>query len=110
MEMLTPALMAPKTRVAEHQPEFTPVEVAYVRNPLYGAPGTEHGPLNTSVMAFKPSDEERALIAAGGNIYVSLLTFMKPQQGIIVSVGPESVASWAVLGAPGEEKPVEVAN
>lgn len=108
MRMIRPRLKAPQTVVAEEQEEFSPVTVAYVRNDQYGAPGTEHGPLNTAVMAFRPSEEERKKIAEGADIYIGLLTFMKPQQGIIVQVGPEAIAEWALVGPADNQQLVEV--
>lgn len=93
MRMIRPKLAAPQTQVAESQDEFKPVTVAYVRNFGYAAVPTERGLLNTAVMAFRPTDEERARIAAGEDLYVSLLTFMQPQQGIIVSVGERETAA-----------------
>lgn len=107
MRMIRPKLAAPQTVVAEEQEEFKPVTVAYVLNHGYPAPLTEHGPLNSAVMAFRPTDEERAAIAAGADVYVSLLTYMKPQQGIIVGVGPESM-TWGLVTRDGELRHVEV--
>jgi hypothetical protein len=63
------------------------VTAALVFNALYPPVHTEHGPLNAIVLAFRPNDEERARLAAGEDIYISLLTFMRPMQGIIVSAG-----------------------
>lgn len=93
MRMITPQIEGPTARVAEGQEGFTPVDVVFTWHPDYEAVPTEKGPLNTAVMAFRPSDEQRAKIAAGADVYVSLLTFMRPQQGIIVMAGKEEASA-----------------
>lgn len=87
MRMVRPKLDAPQITIAEEQDEFKPVTAALVYNSTYPAVQTEHGPLNAIVLAFRPNDEERARLTAGEDIYISLLTFMRPMQGIIVSAG-----------------------
>jgi hypothetical protein len=68
------------------------VTAALVRHPDFAVqPGHEH---NAVVIAFKPSDEERAKLAAGEDIYVQLLTFGGRMQPIIVGVGPDCMAGW----------------
>lgn len=94
MRMVRPRLDAPQVTIAEDQEEFKPVTAALVRHPQYAARETQHGPLNSVVLAFRPSDEERARLAAGEDLYVSLLTFLEPMQGIILSVGPEEPSGW----------------
>jgi hypothetical protein len=91
MRMVRPKLDAPQITIGEEQDEFKPITAALVRNSLYPAVKTEHGPMNAIVLAFRPSDEERAQLVAGEDIYVSLLTFMQPMQGIIVSAGHREV-------------------
>lgn len=98
MRMIRPKLDAPQTVIAEEQGEFKPVSVAFAMHQGYAGIPTEKGVLNTVIMAFRPSDEERARIAAGEDIYVSLLTFMRPQQGIIVMVGERDAS--AIFGVP----------
>ena len=93
MRMVRPKLVAPQVSVAEDQEEFKSLTAALIYNPLYEAPMTSAGPLNTMVLAFKPNDDERARLAAGQDIYVSLLTFMQPMQAIIVTVGSEETAA-----------------
>jgi hypothetical protein len=98
MRMVRPRLDAPQVTVAEDQPEFKPITVAIVRHPLYPGVETEHGPLNTVVMAFRPNDDDKARIAAGEDVYVSLLTYLRPQAGIICTVGAERTASIYNVG------------
>lgn len=93
MRMVRPKLDAPQVTIAEDQEEFKPVTAALVHNPAYPAEmyqiagEDEPRALNAIVLAFKPSDEERARLAAGEDIYITLLTFLKPMPGIIVSAG-----------------------
>jgi hypothetical protein len=91
--MVRPKLDAPQITIAENQEGFKPVTAALVHNQLYPAVPTEHGPLNTVVVAFRPDEGERARLAAGEDIYISLLTFLNPMQGIIVSAGSEEPAA-----------------
>lgn len=90
MRNVTPELAAPQIRVAQDQPGFVPVTVVAVRDRQY-----QQGPdgFNTVVMAFRPTSEERAKLAAGEDIYVSLLTFGDPQQGIRIMAGREEAAA-----------------
>jgi hypothetical protein len=84
-----PALDAPQLSIAEHQEEFVPITGAFVKHPEYGlAPGHSY---NCVVLAFRPTDEERAKIAAGEDIYLSLLTWGGPMQGVLLSAGPEDM-------------------
>jgi len=98
MKMVRPKLVAPQITIAEDQAEFKPVTAALARHPDYHGRGYRVGldthELNTVVLAFRPSDEERARLAAGEDIYLSLLTFMQPMQAVIVSVGPQEPAGW----------------
>lgn len=98
MRMIRPRLDAPQVTIAEDQQEYLPVTAAIVRNPQYNAAlYAQNGELhkaNCVVLAFRPSDEERARLVAGEDLYVSLLTFMQPMQPILVSVGPEEPAAW----------------
>jgi hypothetical protein len=95
MHPVIPEVDAPMLRVAEDQPEFVPVTVACVSHPEYMLevvpPGRE-APPNTHLLAFALSEEERAQIAAGADLYVSLLTFGGPMQGLLVLVGRERAA------------------
>ena len=104
MRMVRPKLDTTQITIAEEQDEFKPITAALVRNRLYPDVQTDAGPLNAIVLAFRPNDDERAQIAAGGDVYVSLLTFMRPMQGIIVSVGPEDMA--AMFNVPVESSHV----
>lgn len=93
MRMVRPKLDAPQVTIAEEQAEFKPVTAALVHNRLYPAVQSQHGPLNAIVLAFRPNDKERARLAAGEDIYVSLLTFLRPMPGIIVSAGSREPAA-----------------
>lgn len=93
MRMVRPKLVAPQVTVAEDQEEFKSLTAALVHNTLYQARQTDQGPLNTLVLAFRPSDEERARLTAGEDIYISLLTYLGPMQAIIVGVGAEETAA-----------------
>jgi hypothetical protein len=44
------------------------------------------------VLAFRPTPEERKVLADGGDIYVSLLTFGQRMQPILVTAGKEAMA------------------
>lgn len=83
-----PELKAPVVMAAKSQPEYQTVRIALVSHPDF--PGT-HGH-NTALMRFVPTDDERQRIAAGEDIYVSLLTFGGPQQPIILQVGKQEAA------------------
>lgn len=94
MRMIRPRLATAQITIAEEQEQFKPVTAALVRHPQYPGVMTERGEFNSVVLAFRPDAEQRARLAAGEAIYVSLLTFMQPMQGIILSVGPEEPAAW----------------
>lgn len=93
MQSTTPQLVAHVVRVAEHQAAdgFVPINAALVKHPDYWTPPKVD--VNTHVLAFRPTDEERARIAAGADLYVGLLTYGGPMQGIIVATGKEEAAA-----------------
>lgn len=91
MKSTTPQIHGVQVRVAETQPEFVPVTVVRAIDRLYPVPVAGY---NAVVMAFKPTEEERLRIAAGEDIYVSLLTWAQPQQGIRVLVGPHEMEGY----------------
>jgi hypothetical protein len=80
--MIAPKLDAPQVTVAEDQEEFKPITAAICHHPQ----GDCH------VLAFRPDDQERKRLAGGEDIYISLLTFGGPMQGIIVCVGENEAA------------------
>lgn len=93
MKSVTPEIEAPLVRVAEHQPEYEPVTTARTMYPGFpGALDVNGHKWNTVVMAFRPSEYERAQLAAGDDIYIGLLTFGRPQQPIVVIVGKAATA------------------
>jgi hypothetical protein len=106
MRMIRPRLVAPQVTIAEDQDQYKTMTAAIVRHPLYAAgrvafdddtPGLPEGenviPANSIVVAFQPSEEERAQLAAGEAIYISLLTYNRPMNPIIVSVGAAATAA-----------------
>jgi hypothetical protein len=94
MRMIRPQLAAPQVTIAEDQVEFKPITAALVVHPSYPARASAHGPVNSVVVAFRPDADERRRLAAGEDLYVSLLTHGGPMQGIICAVGPETPAAW----------------
>lgn len=91
MRMIRPKIQATQVTIAEDQEEFLPVTAALVTNTGYDI-SPDRG-YNTVVVAFRPSDEERARIARGEDLYLSLLTFARPMQGVILSVGERETAA-----------------
>lgn len=88
MRMVAPQVDAPQVTVAEDQEEFKPVTAAIVKH--------EQGICH--LLTFRPSAEERARLAAGEDIYISLLTFGGPIQGIIVLCGKNEAAAAFGVG------------
>lgn len=72
-------------RIAEEQAEFKTVSAAIVWH-------DGHQTLAT-LLAFRPSEDERARIAAGEDVYISLLTGGGPMQPIIVLCGKHEAAA-----------------
>lgn len=91
MESIEPAIAADTRTVAKHQGDqgYVPVRAVFATHPDYPRSGTMH---NAVIMAFRPSPEERQQIADGADIYVSLLTFGRPQQPVIITAGKELMA------------------
>lgn len=89
MRSVTPQLSSNTTRVAETQPEFVPVTVNRALDDMY--PYDPALGWNCVVMAFKPTEEELHKLEQGEEVYISLLTFGQPQQGIRVEVGTEAM-------------------
>lgn len=97
--MIRPKLEAVQLTIAEEQEEYKSVTAAVVQHPDYPGvrvrlPDGQVAQYNSIVLAFRPTDEERAKLVAGEDLYVSLLTFGKPMQGIILTVGPQEFAQW----------------
>lgn len=90
MRMIIPEVKAPKTCVARNQAEYSVLTVARVTHPIYAVgEGETH---NSLLMAFRPTADERARIAAGDDFYVSLLTGGGPMQPILVFAGKDEAA------------------
>ncbi len=91
MEFIRPRLLAPVVRVAERQEEYEPIDAVQAVNPHYWAANGCH---NTMIMAVSLTGEERQRIINGESIYIALLTYGRPQQPLLVSVGPDDMAAW----------------
>jgi hypothetical protein len=93
MRMIHPKLDAPTITIAEDQAEYLPVTAALVTDDRYAARRGH----NAIVIAFRPSDAERAKLAAGEDIYISLWTFGGPMQPIQVHAGVDEPSQiWNV--------------
>lgn len=90
MLAVIPAIAGRVVRVAEDQPGYEPVSVVLGTDNMYRCP---NGLYNTVVMAFQLTLEERKRIIDGEDLYVSLLTYGEPQQGIRVLVGEKEMAA-----------------
>ena len=91
MRMTPPEVKAPKIMLARDQAEYSVLSVAQVTHPSYGPESRLYH--NSLLMAFRPTTDERARIAAGEDIYVSLLTGGGPMQPILVLCGKDEAAS-----------------
>lgn len=94
MRMIRPRLDTFQFSVGENQEEYKTLTAAAVRHPSY----SDVQGINTLVLAFEPTPDERARLANGEAIYVSLLTFGKPMQPIMVHVGPDGPAAIYGVG------------
>lgn len=96
MRMISPQIDAPQETIAEDQEEYQTVTGAFVNNKSHGiARGASY---NTIVTAWRPNQQERRRIAAGDDIYISLLTFGAPMQPVLVSTGREEAAAAFGVG------------
>lgn len=77
IDPLLPTKPAGTTKVifAKDQPEYNPLPA-------------EVTPAGAVVTRWAPTAEERALLVAGVDVYVSQLTFGTPLQPLLVTVGP----------------------
>lgn len=84
MRPVAPRVGLPEVTLAEEQAEYAPVTVAVV---------TYEDGTQGLMTRWRPTEDERALIAAGADLYLTLLTFGRPMQPIHLKVGrPE----WAL--------------
>lgn len=83
MHMVAPRTGAPEVTSAEDQLQYKPLVGA-----LYD---TEQG--ITVLTRWRFTDEDRAKIAAGEDLYIGLLTFGGPVQPLSLQVGPDG---WEV--------------
>jgi hypothetical protein len=91
MRMIRPKLVAPQVTIAEDQEEYLPVTAALVVDPGMPAPRGH----NAILIAFRPSDSERARLAAGDDIYIALWTFGGAMQPIQIFAGAHDAAqTW----------------
>lgn len=92
--MIAPALPIETQVIAEEQEEYKPVVAGLVRNPEFQSVRPDG--VNTLVLCFRPTPEERKRLAENDDIYIWLLTFGGPMQPIIVSCGKEEAMSLLV--------------
>lgn len=83
MRSIAPRTGAPEVSVARDQAEYLELTAA-----LYAVNGAD-----TLLTRWTFTEEERKRIAAGEDIYLSLMTFGHPMQPVWVQVGPEG---WTV--------------
>lgn len=105
MQPVSPELAGVRiVRLAEEQPEYTPIDAARVRTKDFPAAEqpevaavirheTYGGGDNTHLLAFRLTEEERHRIFEGADIYVALLTYGGPMQPILVFAGKEQAAA-----------------
>lgn len=94
--MICPQVDAPTVSIARDQEEFLEVTAALVTNPEFGVPvGRQH---NTVLLAFRPSEQERARLRAGDDIYIALLTGGGPMQPVMLCIGREEAAAVFHVG------------
>ena len=78
MRPVAPRLGLPEVTLAEEQPEYAPITVAGFLDED-GRPGV--------ISRWRLTDEERAQVAAGADLYLSLFTFGQPMQPVHLEVG-----------------------
>lgn len=84
MRMIAPRTGAEEITLAEDQLEYRPL-VAALYETAEGVP--------VLLTRWRFTDEERAAIAAGEDLYLGVMTFGKPLQPLMAGVGP---AGWEV--------------
>jgi hypothetical protein len=77
MRMVAPRTGAPEVTIAEDQEEYSPLVAA-----VYCFEGQR-----TLLTRWRLSDEDRARIAAGEDLYLSVMTFNNPLQPVSLQVG-----------------------
>lgn len=80
MHMVAPRTGAEEVTVAEDQLEYKPLVAARYQTPD-GVP--------VLLTRWRFTDEDRARVAAGGDLYLSVMTFGQPLQPIGVQIGPD---------------------
>jgi len=80
---VAPRVGLPEVTLAEEQPDYLPLTVAVWKDPA-GQVGV--------LTRWRPSREDLVRLAAGEDLYISLLTFGQPMQPMVVQVGAEG---WA---------------
>lgn len=91
MYMVAPRTGADEITLAEEQPEYSPLVAAkYEIQYDAGRP-----PAPGLLTRWRFTEEERARIAAGEDLYLGVLTFGKALQPLMLQVGPEG---WEVEG------------
>jgi len=80
--MIAPRTGAEEITIAEDQLEYSPLVAAVYAHAAYG-----NAPFLLTRWTF--TDEERAAIAAGEDLYLGVLTFGQPLQPLSLQVGPQ---------------------
>lgn len=88
MHMVAPRTGAEEITVAEDQLEYKPLVAALYQTPE----GT-----TVLLTRWRFTDEDRAKISAGEDLYLGVMTFGKPLQPLMIGVGPEG---WTVESNP----------
>lgn len=85
--MVAPRTGAEEITIAEDQAEYLPLTAAVYQTP---------DGVRILLTRWRFSEEDRARVAAGEDLYLSVMTFGQPLQPLMVQVGPEG---WEVPGA-----------
>lgn len=96
MRSIIPQLVAPKIVLGKKQEQdnVEAIVAAAVAVPGFGVPPNQD--YNAFAVAFALDDDERAAIAAGGDLYVTQMVFQASFHAILVSVGRD--AASGILG------------
>jgi hypothetical protein len=94
MRMISPQLDAPQITITSN--DYMALTVALTTHPEHElAIGRDY---NTVVTAWRPTDLERAQLAAGEDLYISVLTFGTSLQALLPIVGKQKAAAVYHVG------------
>lgn len=88
MRMVAPRTGAPEVTIAEEQTDYSPLVAA-----VYEQDGQR-----ILLTRWRLDDEERARIAAGEDLYLSVMTFNNPLQPVSLQVGAPEWSTEAPRG------------